>query len=56
MLGLLGGWVSDRLGPKLTMIVSLLFTGVTTMLLARIIHGYSNKKAIGTVELCNLRG
>jgi NNP family nitrate/nitrite transporter-like MFS transporter len=33
ILGLLGGWVSDRLGPKLTMVASLLFTGVTTMLL-----------------------
>jgi NNP family nitrate/nitrite transporter-like MFS transporter len=33
ILGLLGGWVSDRLGPKLTMVISLLFTGVTTMLL-----------------------
>jgi NNP family nitrate/nitrite transporter-like MFS transporter len=33
ILGLLGGWVSDRLGPKITMVVSLLFTGATTMLL-----------------------
>jgi NNP family nitrate/nitrite transporter-like MFS transporter len=33
ILGLLGGWLSDRLGPKITMVVSLLFTGATTMLL-----------------------
>lgn len=33
ILGLLGGWVSDHFGPKRTMVVSLLFTGATTMLL-----------------------
>ena len=33
ILGLLGGFVSDRLGPKQTMIVSLGFTGVVTVLL-----------------------
>ena len=32
-LGLLGGWVSDRLGPKRTIVVSLLFSGVATLLL-----------------------
>jgi NNP family nitrate/nitrite transporter-like MFS transporter len=32
-LGLVGGWVSDRLGPKRTMVVSLLFSGVVTLLL-----------------------
>jgi NNP family nitrate/nitrite transporter-like MFS transporter len=32
-LGLLGGWVSDRLGPKRTIVVSLLFSGVLTLLL-----------------------
>jgi NNP family nitrate/nitrite transporter-like MFS transporter len=32
-LGLLGGWVSDRLGPKRTIVVSLIFTGVATLLL-----------------------
>lgn len=31
--GLVGGWVSDRLGPKRTIIVSLLFSGVVTLLL-----------------------
>ena len=33
MLGLLGGWVSDWLGPKRTIVVSLIFTGITTLLL-----------------------
>ena len=33
MLGVLGGWVSDWLGPKQTMVVSLLVTGVLTLLL-----------------------
>jgi NNP family nitrate/nitrite transporter-like MFS transporter len=32
-LGLLGGWVSDRLGPKRTIVISLLFSGVATLLL-----------------------
>jgi NNP family nitrate/nitrite transporter-like MFS transporter len=31
--GVFGGWVADRLGPKHTMIVSLMFTGVMTLLL-----------------------
>ncbi len=33
ILGVLGGWVSDRLGPKQTMIMSLSFTGIATLLL-----------------------
>ena len=33
ILGLLGGWVSDWLGPKRTMVVSLIFTGIATLLL-----------------------
>ena len=33
ILGLLGGWASDRFGAKQTMIVSLTFTGVVTVLL-----------------------
>jgi NNP family nitrate/nitrite transporter-like MFS transporter len=33
ILGMLGGWVSDRLGPKQTMVVSLFVTGVLTLLL-----------------------
>jgi len=31
ILGVLGGWVSDRLGPKRTMVVSLFVTGVLTL-------------------------
>ena len=31
--GVVGGWVSDRLGPKRTMVLSLIFTGVLTLLL-----------------------
>ena len=33
LFGLLGGWASDRLGPKRTMVVSLIVTGVLTLLL-----------------------
>ena len=33
ILGVLGGWVSDRLGPKQTILMSLTFTGTTTLLL-----------------------
>ena len=33
IFGMLGGWVSDRLGPKRTMVVSLLVTGMLTLLL-----------------------
>ena len=33
ILGLLGGWASDRLGAGRTMIISLAFTGITTLLL-----------------------
>jgi NNP family nitrate/nitrite transporter-like MFS transporter len=32
ILGVVGGWVSDRLGPKQTMVMSLTFTGVVTLL------------------------
>jgi NNP family nitrate/nitrite transporter-like MFS transporter len=32
ILGVVGGWVSDRLGPKQTMVVSLTFTGIATLL------------------------
>ena len=31
ILGLLGGWVSDRLGPKRTMVIALTWTGVATL-------------------------
>lgn len=33
LFGMLGGWVSDRLGPKRTMVVSLIVTGLLTLLL-----------------------
>jgi NNP family nitrate/nitrite transporter-like MFS transporter len=33
LLGLSGGWVSDWLGPKQTMVISLFFTGAATFLL-----------------------
>jgi NNP family nitrate/nitrite transporter-like MFS transporter len=33
-LGLLGGWVSDKLGARQTIVVSLAFTGASTILLA----------------------
>jgi NNP family nitrate/nitrite transporter-like MFS transporter len=33
ILGLLGGWASDKLGAKQTIVISLMFTGVLTMLL-----------------------
>ena len=36
VLGLLGGWVSDWLGPKRTMILSLIFTGIATLLLGMV--------------------
>jgi nitrate/nitrite transporter NarK len=33
LLGLLGGWASDRLGAKQTIVISLIFTGAITFLL-----------------------
>jgi NNP family nitrate/nitrite transporter-like MFS transporter len=33
VLGLLGGWASDKLGAKQTIIISLVFTGIATLLL-----------------------
>ena len=33
VFGMLGGWASDRLGPKRTMVVSLIVTGALTLLL-----------------------
>jgi len=33
ILGLLGGWASDKLGAKQTIVVSLIFTGIVTLLL-----------------------
>ena len=39
ILGLVGSWVSDWLGPKRTMVVSLIFTGIATLLLG-IVSGW----------------
>jgi NNP family nitrate/nitrite transporter-like MFS transporter len=33
IFGLLGGWVSDKLGPQRTMVISLILTGILTLLL-----------------------
>src|SRR5262245_66158940 len=33
ILGIVGGWVSDRLGPRQAMVMSLTFTGITTLLM-----------------------
>jgi MFS transporter, NNP family, nitrate/nitrite transporter len=33
ILGVVGGWVSDRLGPRRTIIIALTFTGIATLLL-----------------------
>jgi NNP family nitrate/nitrite transporter-like MFS transporter len=46
ILGLLGGWVSDYLGPKRTLVTSLLFTGIATLLL-----GLASSVWISTVVL-----
>ncbi len=36
ILGLLGGWASDRLGAKQTIVISMVFTGVMTLMLGLI--------------------
>ena len=46
MLGLLGGWASDKLGAKGTIIISLIFTGITTLLL-----GTLSGRALGATVL-----
>ena len=40
VFGILGGWASDRLGPKRTMVVSLIITGVLTLLLGLVADGW----------------
>jgi NNP family nitrate/nitrite transporter-like MFS transporter len=40
ILGLLGGMVSDRLGPKQTIVISLTFTGIITVLLGRVSNNW----------------
>ena len=46
ILGLLGGWASDKLGAGRTMIISLGFTGITTLLL-----GLLSDAGLGAVVL-----
>ena len=46
LLGLLGGWASDKLGAKETIIISLVFTGITTVLL-----GILSGSALGAAVL-----
>jgi NNP family nitrate/nitrite transporter-like MFS transporter len=46
MLGLLGGWASDKLGAKGTIIISVIFTGITTLLL-----GTLSGRALGAAVL-----
>ena len=45
ILGLLGGWVSDWLGPKRTMVASLIFTGIATLLLG-IVSGWCTSAVV----------
>jgi NNP family nitrate/nitrite transporter-like MFS transporter len=40
ILGVVGGWASDRLGPKETMVVSLTFTGIATLLVGLVSNSW----------------
>jgi NNP family nitrate/nitrite transporter-like MFS transporter len=46
LLGMLGGWASDKLGAKQTIVISMMFTGVMTLLL-----GLSSDRWISAVVL-----
>ena len=46
ILGVLGGWVSDRLGPKRTMVVSLIVTGMLTLLLGLVADSWVSAAVI----------
>jgi len=46
IFGVLGGWVSDRLGPKRTMVVSLIVTGVLTLLLGAVSDSWMSAAVI----------
>ena len=46
IFGVVGGWVSDRLGPKRTMVVSLIVTGVLTLLLGAVADGWMSAAVI----------
>jgi NNP family nitrate/nitrite transporter-like MFS transporter len=42
LLGMLGGWASDRLGAKQTIVISMLFTGTMTLMLGLIADRWLN--------------
>ena len=44
--GVVGGWMSDRLGPKRTMVLSLIFTGVLTLLLGLVADSWLSAAVI----------
>ena len=46
VFGVLGGWVADRLGPKRTMVVSLIVTGILTLLLGAVSDSWMNAAVI----------
>ncbi|MSP37352.1 MAG: MFS transporter [Deltaproteobacteria bacterium] len=46
LFGMLGGWTSDRLGPKLTMVVSLIVTGLLTLLLGLVADSWMSAAVI----------
>ncbi len=46
IFGVLGGWVSDRLGPQRTMVVSLIVTGLLTLLLGSVADSWMSAAVI----------
>ena len=46
IFGVLGGWASDRLGPKRTMVVSLIVTGMLTLLLGSVADSWMSAAVI----------
>jgi NNP family nitrate/nitrite transporter-like MFS transporter len=46
IFGVLGGWFSDRLGPKRTMVVSLIITGMLTLLLGLVADPWMSSAVI----------
>jgi len=46
IFGILGGWASDRLGPKRTMVTSLAITGILTLLLGLAPNGWMSPAVI----------
>jgi NNP family nitrate/nitrite transporter-like MFS transporter len=51
IFGVLGGWVSDRLGPKRTMVVSLTITGLLTLLLGSVADSWISAAVIAQPAL-----